>query len=175
MARRWILLALGAALLAGWAAPAAGQQGDPTARLVEEVAGLNRSVDRLVDMMQELMESRKVDLLIKRIEIKQRAVIPMAADLRSMESEYDNLKMESKRLQDMVEQQEKVIDREVLQGTDVPDSESRLFMAELERELQVQRARLEELERRIGLLQGELADGQEEIAILDDQLRELVE
>jgi len=136
---------------------------------------LNRSLDQLIVMMQELMEGRKVDLLIKRIEIKQRALIPMASDLRSMEAEYDALKMDFKRLQEMVELQEETVDREVLQGIDQPDSESRGFLTELELELQVQRARLEELDRRMRLLQDELDDGREEIAILDDQLRELIE
>jgi hypothetical protein len=168
-------LALVAALVAGGAGPAGAQQADPSARLVEEVAGLNRSLDQLVGMLQELMASQKIDLLIKRIEIKQRTLIPMASDLRSMEAEYSDLKMGIRRLQDMVEQQEEVVDREVLQGVDQPDSESRGFLAEMELELQVQTSRIEELDRSIRQLQDELAEGREEIEILDEQLRELLE
>jgi chromosome segregation ATPase len=165
--------------LAAWVAPVAAQQqavaGDQTARLVQEVAGLNRSLDHMVAMLEQVMSNQKVDLLLKRIEIKERRLAPMASDLRSMESEYDNRKTEIKRLREFIKQQEEMLADELRQGIDPTDSEARLYLDDLNREIQVEGTRLEELTLRIRRLQDEIADEREEIAILDEQLSELID
>jgi chromosome segregation ATPase len=159
--------------------PVAAQQqpvaGDQTARLVQEVAGLNRSLDHMVAMLEQVIRNQKVDLLLKRIEIKERRLAPMASDLRSMESEYDNRKTEIKRLREFIKQQEEMLADELRQGIDPTDSEARLYLDDLNREIQVEGTRLEELTLRIRRLQDEIADEREEIAILDEQLGELID
>jgi chromosome segregation ATPase len=165
--------------LAASAAPVAAQQqaaaGDPTARLVQEVAGLNRSLDHMVAMLEQVIRNQSVDLLLKRIEIKERRLAPMSSDLRSMEAEYGNRKTEIKRLREFIKQQEEVLDDELRQGIDPDDSEARLYLDDLNREIKVEGTRLEELSMRIRRLQDDIAEEREEIEILDEQLSELID
>jgi len=178
MGKSWIAGALLAAALAAGVAPAAAQQeGQPEAEsagLVDEVAGLRSSLDQLVALLGRVAEQQKVDLLLKRVELKERRLIPVASDLRSLEGDYQDQKVVVTRYQEMLRQMEDALSEEIRRGVDQPDSESRQMIPEFERELQIEIARIEELERRMRRLEDELADGRKEIAILDEQLRELL-
>ena len=178
MGKPWIAgVSLAVALLTV-ALPAAAQQGRPSgeesAGLVEEVAGLRNSLDRLVVLLERMAEQQKIDLLLKRVELKERRLIPVASDLRSLEGEQEDQKVTLARYREMLEQMEDALSEEIRRGVDRPDSESRQMIPQLERELQIEEARAEELERRMRRLEDELADGRREIAILDEQLRELL-
>jgi len=179
MGRLWFAGALLAVALAHAAAPLAAQQGGPSggeaAGLVEEVAGLRSSLDRLVLLLERVAEQQKVDLLLKRVELKERRLIPVASDLRSLEGDYENQKVVVTRYREMLTQMEDALAEEIRRGVDRPDSEPRQMIPEFERELQIEIERIEDLERRMRRLEDELEDGRREIAILDEQLRELLE
>jgi len=178
MNRSWI----GAALLAAWlvtgfepgAAQTSGRSVGESAGLVGEVAGLRESLDRLVLLLERVAEQQKIDLLLKRIELGERRLIPVASDLRSLEGDYEDQKTKVKRYQEMLVQMEDALSEEIRRGVDRPDSEPRQMIPELERELQIEVGRIEDLERRIRRLEDELADGRREISVLDEQLRELL-
>jgi hypothetical protein len=178
MGRSWIAGTLFAVALVTGAAPAAAQQGrtstGESTALVEEVAGLRGSLDRLVLLLERVAEQQKVDLLLKRVELKERRLIPVASDLRSLEGDYEDQKVVVTRYQEMLRQMEEALSDEVRRGVDRPDSEPRQMIPEFERELQIEIDRIEDLERRMRRLEDELADGRREIAILDEQLRELL-
>jgi len=179
MRTHWIpagifLVSLAAGLFPAHAQPPA-PAGDETARLVDEVAGLNRSLEKLVVMLEQVMYQQQVDLMLKRIELKERRLEPMASHLRSLQREYDDRKSELKHFQEMIEREKERISDEIREGTDRPDSASRNNVEELERVLTVETARVEELERRMRRLEDDLAEGREEILVLDEQLREMLE
>jgi predicted nucleic acid-binding Zn-ribbon protein len=172
MGKRWsvgVLLAAG--LLAGTATANAQQDGD----LVREVAGLGDSLDRLVVLLERVTEQQRIDLLLRRIELEERRLIPVSSDLRSLEGDYENQKTLVKRYQEMLAQMEDELSEEIRRGVDRPDSEPRQMIPGIERELQIEIGRIEDLERRIRRLEDELAEGRREIAILDEQLRELLD
>ena len=178
MGRSWIVATLLAVAVPAVALPAAAQQAsapEPAAAgLVEEVAGLRSSLDRLVVLLERVAEQQRVDLLLKRVELKERRLIPVASDLRSLEGDYEDQKAIVTRYGEMLEQMEDALSDEIRRGVDRPDSEPRQMIPQLERELQIEIERIEELERRMRRLDDELADGRREIAILDEQLRELL-
>lgn len=169
---------LAAALLASMGSAGAqqgGAGGPDGARLVEEVAGLKGALDRLAVLLERVAEQQRVDLLLKRVELKERRMIPLAADLRSLEGEYEDQKSMVKRYQEMLEQMEDRVSDDVRRGIDQPDSDARTAVAELERELQIGITRLEDTERRMRRLEDELDQGRREVAILDEKLQELLE
>ena len=119
-------------------------------------------------------KNKLVDLLLKRVELKERRLIPVASDLRSLEGDYEDQKVVVTRYREMLRQMEDALSEEIRRGVDSPDSEPRQMIPEFERELQIEIARIEDLERRMRRLEDELTDGRREIAILDEQLRELL-
>jgi len=178
MLKRWTLAALCTALLLA-AAPVAFAQGpspgEDMSRLVDEVAGLNRSLQKLTVMLEQVMFQQEVDLLLKRIELKERRLEPMASHLRSLQREYDGRKTEIKHYQEMLEGAHNQVSDEIRQGRDlVAESEAAQIVAEMERVLVVETAGIEGLERRMRELEDALADGREEVLILDEQLREMM-
>ena len=176
MGNPWISETLLAAALLAAAMPATAQQAGPSegAGLVEEVAGLRSSLDRLVVLLERVAEQQRIDLLLKRVELKERRLIPVASDLRSLEGDYEDQKAQVKRYREMLEQMEDVVSEQVRRGVDRQDSEAREMIPGIEREMQIEIGRLEDLERRMRRLEDELVDGRREIAILDEQLRELL-
>lgn len=178
MGRSWMAESLLAAALLAAVLPAAAEQaGQPGAAppgLVEEVAGMRSSLDRLVVLLERVAEQQKVDLLLKRVELKERRLLPVASDLRSLEGDHEEQKVIVTRYREMLEQMEDALSDEIRRGVDRPDSEPRQMIPELERELQIQIERIEDLERRMRRLEDELIDGRREIAVLDEQLRELL-
>jgi chromosome segregation ATPase len=179
MRTHWIPAGIFVVLLAAWLFPTLAQPpapaGDETARLVDEVAGLNRSLERLVVMLEQVMYQQQVDLVLKRIAMKERRLDPMASHLRSLQREYDDRKSDFKQFQEMIELEKDMISDEIREGTDRPGSGSRNQVKELERVLTVEAARLEELERRMRALEDDLAEGREEIEVLDEQLQEMLQ
>jgi len=179
MSKPRIAGALLAAAFLAWAGTAAAQQGGTagpdSARLVEEVAGLRDSLERLAALLERATDQQKIDLLLKRIELKERRMIPVATDLRTLEGQYEDQKAVVKRYQEMLDQMEDVVSNEVRRGVDQPDSEARRSVTEIERELQIEVTRIEDLERRMRRLEDELDQGRREVAILDERLQDLLD
>jgi chromosome segregation ATPase len=172
MKRKLILAGLGLLILAA-ALPARAQ--DDTARLVEEVAGLNRSLDRMAGMLETLIGNQHVEILLKRIELKERRLEPLESELLRAERAQTDLEARVKRMQEELEQTEDAIADEVRAGSDTPDSESRRMKMQIERVLEVESSRVDDMRRRAQQLENQLASGRDEILILDEQLQELLQ
>jgi hypothetical protein len=136
MKRTWIVAVLGVLALAFAVQPTVPQQpaAETEARMLEEVAGVHDSLDRLVGMLTELLDNQQVDLVLKRIDLKQRRLAPLERDLRSMEESLAGRKMEVRELRQMLEETEDRIQDQVREGTDRPDSEDRLMARQIERQ-----------------------------------------
>ena len=160
------------------AGPASAQQGrvvtDPAEQMLEDVSGIHDTLVRLVDLLESLHTHQKIDLLIKRIELKERRLAPLARRLRSAESQVENLETETARTNMWRDQVQEELDVNVVRGGQVPDG-AREQLAQAERELERLDVELEAERFRVRRLEDELAEGREDIEDLDAMLLELLE
>jgi hypothetical protein len=179
MRRGLILAGLCLAVLWFGTTPIGSQQEilsrEETARLVDDVAGLNRSLERMVVMLETLIDNQAIDILLKRVELKERRLIPLESELRRAERSHLDMQSRVKMIQEELEQQEDALSEEMRKGIDHQDSETRRAREQMERILATEMSRADEFQRRVRLLEDELAEGREEIAILDEQLQELLQ
>jgi methyl-accepting chemotaxis protein len=75
----------------------------------------------------------------------------------------------------MLEHQEDMLLDETRQGTDTPDSDTRRVIDELRRVLAAGNERVEQVQTRMRRLEDELAEGREKVAILEEQLQEMLD
>ena len=179
MRKRLIPCLVGLLLWMAWAPapralePSSGDEGSDA--LLVEIAGLNRSLDQLVVLLRAGLAHQKIDVLLKRIELKERRMAPLERRLGNVQDEILAIHSDLARFETMKERaEEELLDRE-REGNEGAMNESRYMIHELEQAIVSERAKLEELERRVPLLENELADGRDEIAILDEMLAELLE
>ncbi len=165
---------LPAALLTAAVAPPPPPAADP-APLVDELADLNRSVDRLAGLLERLIQHQRVDLLIKRIELRDRRIEPMQRRVRSLESDVESAESEIRQLETMGEQFEQQRREELREGTGLGESDAQRMRNELELMLKVQNERLDEARRRLRAAEDELAENREDIVVLDELLVDLLE
>jgi hypothetical protein len=173
MNRNRILLC--SCILIVWAAAAPARAQEESARLVEEMASLNRSMERMVAIMETIIGNQHIDILLRRIEIMESRLIPLESELRRAERAQTDVEARVVRMQEELEEMEDVVAEEVRDGVDQPGSDARRMQAQLERVIESETARAEEMRNRVQRLEAELADGRDEIAIMDEQLRELLE
>jgi len=143
--------------------------------LVEEVAGLRASVDELVNLLERHMSYQKTELMLKRIDLKQRQLEPLERELRNKQDLLESRRDEIDQLRMFQEQIDEQIEGEIREGIDAPDSDSRAYREEIE----LQRGKLEErildLERKILDLEGEVGYRQRELEDLEDILEDFLE
>ena len=171
-----IVLAL--VLIAAALTPALAQAQDPAARgpgSPPELAAIQRSLDRLVELFESHLDYQRVDLLLKRIQLKERRLEPSERRLRDAEANLEGREEEIKRLKALLEEQRLMLDQEIREGVDRPDSGTRNMISEIERVIRTEEAQLDDVRMRVRRLEGELAEQREEIEILDDLLLELIE
>jgi chromosome segregation ATPase len=160
------------------ALPAIGQDGatdQTTARLSDEMRGIRQSLDRIVDLLETLQRRQDVDLLLKRIELRERRLDPLESRLRSAESEIQGTEDHLHELDKMEEQHEEILNEEIREGSDAPRSETRRILDDIQRTREAQEERLEAVRMRLQQYENDLARGRETIEILDEMLDELLE
>jgi len=161
-----------------WATPAAAQAA-PTdyeaAQLADDVRGIRQALDRLVALTEIGQQHRKIDLVLKRIELRERRLEPLQRRLASAEAEVDRKEEQLKVLARMLEQHEEALDAEIRDGRDDAHSETRRTIEDIKRSQIGATERLETAQLRVQLYENDLAIGQREIEILDGTLAELLE
>lgn len=177
MTLRLSLVLLCAMLFLGTPGPVSAQdsQENPTEQLARELARLNRSLDRIVGLMEDSASYDRVELVLRRIDLKERRLAPLEAQMRRVDTQIFDHKSEIKRMEQMVEEHEDLLDDEIRDGTDRPGSDTRQYMHQLPQAVASITARYEELQLRQRRLEDELGDGRDEIALLDEALREMLE
>jgi septal ring factor EnvC (AmiA/AmiB activator) len=169
MNRKWILAGLCLLLFLAVSTPGRSQD------TADDMAGINRSLERMVVLLETLIGNQQVDILLKRIELQERRLAPLESGLRRAERAMIDVEARLERMKEEREAMEDVIAEEVRDGIDKDDSDARRMRDQLDRVLESESARVEEMRRRVLRLEDELADGREEIVILDEQLRELLQ
>ena len=149
-----------AALLATPAVPQ--QQGavDGTSvALMEEVSGVNRSLQDLVALLREHLGSQEVELIMKRIELKTDQLAPLEDDLRDARSSRASLETEATQMKMILEQVDTRIEDDPAGGT----PEDLRMKEELELQVKILEDRRWNLEQRILDYEQDLREGRERI------------
>jgi len=154
--------------------PGLAQAGNDRA-LVDEVAGINQSLERLVALLETSIHNQQADLLLKRIDLRERRLAPAERSLRSARDGLVDGETELSHLHEMLERERADLQRQIREGSDLPGSPTRGLIAELESVLRTQEQRRESMIQRTRDLEDELAEGRERIEVLEEMLQELLE
>jgi chromosome segregation ATPase len=160
-----------------WAIPAAGQDAPPpsSGEVARELAGIQRSLGELVDLLATMRTNQEAELLLRRIELHERRLAPLERQLESNKDDQVNTRSsitDATEWRDRTEDEIRNLDREgVDDDTDGLRQQVVIANAEIER----LNRRLESLKERQIDLEDRLADGRDEVDILDDLLRELLD
>lgn len=167
-----IVVATAALLVAGSPAVVAQQDTDDLPRLVEEMSGVNRSLDQLVRLMESILEQQKTDLLLKRIEMKERRVSPLEAEMRNARNTASGISTEIERLQAMLDEWESAHRRAVRDGKEAVAAEQLEMINQVRSNLEIEILSRDDFERRARDLEDEIALHRRVIEVLDDMLAE---
>jgi len=141
-------------------------------RLTEEVAGVNRSLDRLVGLLVTMLEQQKTDLLLKRIEMKERRVLPLEQEMRRARNTASNIGVEIDRMQAMIDDAESSQRKALRDGREREGKELDQMITQLSLNYDVEVASRDEHERRARDLEDQIALHRRDIEVLDDLLME---
>lgn len=158
------VLALTCALLPA-AFPAAAQS-----ESAEDLRGIRLALERLVALQEADRRQTEIEILFKRIELHERRIEPLQNKLNAAEREIDDLEQNRRSLERMLEQHEERLREEIKDGVDVPRSETRMMLEDIERTLSTQGERLEERTLRARMLETDLAAASRAIERLDARL-----
>ena len=151
------------------------RSGVESSQLVDEVAGLRASVEELVRMLDRYMSYQQTELLLRRIDLKQRRLAPLEREVRSRRDQADNRREELAQFDEMERQVREQIQDEIRSGVDSPESETRRWEEELELRRKMAEERLEELEQTILETEGDMLALQRELLALEDLLADLLD
>lgn len=140
--------------------------------LAQEVAGVNRSLDRLVQMLSTMLEQQKIDLLLKRIEMRERRVLPLEQELRSARNAASEIVVEIDRLQAMLDEGESSAREALRDGQEIEAREIGQMVTQIRLNLNVVVASRDEHQRRARDLEDQIGIQRREIEDLDDLLIE---
>lgn len=146
--KKWFGIALTVGVLAVAAVLAAGSppQAEPPTdqELVEEVRKLNGTLERMGILLEDFLDRQRVDMLMKRIEIKSRRLAPMEEELRQVRTRRESLQEEVKMIR---------MELERFEGdAEDPDNPDREASKELARQMRAQ------LEPRAEMVQDSIGD-----------------
>jgi hypothetical protein len=139
--------------------------------LVKEIEALRKSVQEAVGLLERALAQQRAELLLKRLDLKERRVVPLESELRRARDAVTTTRSEVERFEQMEEETESRIADAVRSGTDREDSDDRILAGQLEAALSQVRRALESEEDRVRRLEDELAERLDEIEILEDSLR----
>jgi hypothetical protein len=172
---RIVLAALGLLMASTFTSAQQQEGGAAAGAAAPDLAGIQRSLDRLVELFEAQLEQQRVDLLLKRIALKERRLEPAERRLRDAQGNLEGRDAEVERMKAMLAETQVVLDDEIRDGNDQPGSETRHMIVSLERVIRTEEAQLGDERTRVRVLEDDLAEQREEIEILDDLLLEMLE
>ena len=163
-------LVLAAAILAAGETGAAEEEGNLAAKVDE----MNRTLREIAGYMQQHLRGQQTDQLMKRIELRRRALAPLESEVRNSRGAVLSMEMDLKRLETQREFVEE--ERERAGQSGFPADGNQFEVEERMMKLRIQEilAQKESLESRVFELENDLAGRQAELAtweeILDEEL-----
>jgi hypothetical protein len=161
------------ALGAVGASPAPAQS--ESVDLADDLRGIRVALERLVALEEIGRRHGEVEILLRRIEMRERRMEPLQRRLASAENEIDDLTENVRTLETMMEQFDTRLQEEIKEGADLPRSETRTMLEDIERTIRSNTERIDEVTLRARLLEVEIAESTDEIEVLDDRLMDLLE
>lgn len=163
MIKTMVVILTGIVSLAASAAPAVSAGGgadDRSARLVEEMAALNESMREAVALLRRHLEAQKMQLLMRRIEIRHESLIALEEELRKSRGEQSSVMQEIEQLEGSLGS----LDQRIEDDDGLPQArEWRMMRSEMESRAKSLKDRLYELDQKVIDLENELTDRRSEI------------
>jgi len=157
--------------------PATGQdtQVDTPEQVVRELAGIQGSLDELVDLLSKMRRIQDADLILRRIEMHERRLAPLEGRLDRNGREQLDAKTSIGNIEEWKLQTEEGIHEIEREGREEVPLQMHQEVRMAEQQMSQEQARLETLQQKQIELENALADRRDEVEILEDLLGELVE
>ena len=144
-------------------------------QVVRELAGIQRSLADLVDLLETMRRNQDVDLVLRRIELHERRLAPLERSVRGNEQDQiDTRQQVSEAVMWKERTEDRILELE-REGIEETPEDFRQQVEVAEGEIERLQLRLDGLLQRQIELENTVADGRDEFEILDDLLRELLE
>jgi chromosome segregation ATPase len=177
-----ILLGPGSWSMAQQEAPSSGPTDDSSspsagasAALLQEMTRLNQSLEEISGLLVLLLDGQEVDILMKRMQFKERRLAQVESELRSRRSEYENLQEEIKQMEGYREEMEIEAANRDQGGLDSTNSEDERIRRQIEAEMERITERSESIYRQVAELENRVGELREEYEILEEMLDERLE
>jgi chromosome segregation ATPase len=157
------------------AAAASTPAAETAAVLVQEMARLNRSLEEISGLLSLLLDGQEVDILMKRMQFKERQLARLESEMKSRRSESEHLQDEIKQLEAYREEIEMAAENRVQGGLDTPDPEDERIRRQIEAERERVTERSDSVYRQVVELENEVSELREEYEILEEMLDERLE
>jgi chromosome segregation ATPase len=168
----WAGAAAAALLAAGFVPSSASEPAaSPVAPLEEQVAEVNRTLKELVVLLREQMQAQRADTLMRRLDLKVRALAPLETELAGARSECRTLQDQIVQIQTRQEQVESELDeigRSPAPGR--PEEQLKVQKAENEMILKLLGEKLAAAEQHVLEVENDLAGRRSEIKALEEQV-----
>lgn len=158
MRKALLSVALTSALCASTiATPAAGEATqDVNGEILQQFVAANQSLEQLVRAVRRLAEQQKADVLVRRLDIEERAILELRPELARVREERDKAGREVEHMRTTLERTDNLFIIEQAERA-VPGAEARL--ADLERRMQELQADFDQRRREAAKLKGMLDEG----------------
>jgi len=162
---------------ASYAAPTTGQDAPeaPPGEVVRELAGIQRSLGDLVDLLATMRVHQEAELVLRRIELHERRLAPLARQLESIKDDRINTRTNITDATEWRDRSEDQLHDQEREGIDDDPEGLRQQVIIANAEIERLNRRLESLQERQIDLEDRLADGRDEVDVLDELLRELLD
>lgn len=143
--------------------------------LARELAGIRDSLDRLVALVETQVRQQSIELVIRRITLRERRIEPLERRMRDAEEELRARQQDLERIRAMIAEQEAEVDRAVTAGDGQAEADARRMLREIETVVRREEPLLDAATVRVRDLEDRIAEEREEIEILDEMLMERLE
>jgi chromosome segregation ATPase len=148
--------------------PAAGA----SAVLLQEMARLNHSLEEISGLLSLLLDGQEVDILMKRMQFKERRLAQVESEMRSRRSESEHLQEDIKQMEAYREELELRAESGAQGGLEPPNPEDESMRRHLDAELERLVERADSLYQQAVELENEVGTLRDEYEILEEMLDE---
>ena len=141
-------------------------------RLLDEVSGLNHSLERLVTLVDTLVAQQETDILLKRIDMKSRRLIPLEEALRAAREDLTETDADLVKVTADVDRLESTLRDHTRDGKEGMAEMFRQALLQERPRLEALETRRAQIESRVRDLEAQIARHQGDLDDLDDLLAE---
>ena len=132
--------------------------GDVNEEILQQLIAANHSLDELVKLVGHLAEQQTSDVLVRRLEIEERAALALQPELNRVRERRDEAEQELERMRRAVDRE--TTNTEIVEQLELGIPVAKARLAHFERSLQELEFDLEERRKAIKMLKSRLDEGQ---------------